>query len=128
MIEMGFSSNETTHFMRVTTDFWASAYLRRCNSAGVSAVLFRRGALQAGAVLVRLDRLDGRVTLFGPAPHSEPDSLGERRFIRLHQSESINYGEAQERLQRQIAFDPDLWIIDIEDREGRHFLPLVEQL
>ncbi len=66
--------------------------------------------------------------MFGPAPNSEPDSLGERRFIRLHQSESINYGDAQERLQRQIAFDPDLWIIDIEDREGRHFLPLVEQL
>jgi len=114
--------------MRVTTDFWASAYLRRCNSAGISAVLYRRGASQAGAILIRLDRLDGRVTLFGPAPQSEMDSLGERHFIRLHRSESIDAGEAQERLQRQIAFDPDIWIVDVEDREGRHFLPLVEQL
>jgi hypothetical protein len=56
--------------MRLKTAIWVAAYLRRCEIEGVFGVLRRRGAEEAGAVFVRINRLDGTSDLFGPAPQS----------------------------------------------------------
>jgi len=56
--------------MRLKTALWVAAYLRRCEIEGVFGVLRRRGAEEAGAVFVRINRLDGTSDLFGPAPQS----------------------------------------------------------
>ncbi|RYB06277.1 DUF1491 family protein [Lichenibacterium ramalinae] len=107
---------------RVTSDFWVSAYLRRCAVAGVVAVLRRRGAAEAGAVMIKVDRLDGTSSLLGPAPQSEAGEDGERRFAPLHREDAIDSAAAEARLKRETAFDPDLWIVEVEDRAGRAFL------
>ena len=111
--------------MRLRADFWVSAYLRRCDIEGIAAVRRRRGAAEAGAVYVKLDRLDGQVALFGPAPQTEVEREGERAFMRLHKHEWIEPADAEARLAREIGFDADIWIVDIEDREGRTLLDLV---
>lgn len=110
--------------MRLRTDFWVSAYLRRCDVEGASGVLRRRGAPEAGAVYVKLDRLDGLAALFGPAPRIETETGTERRFLRLHKDEWIAPLDAEARLKREIGFDPDIWIVEVEDRAGRTFLDL----
>jgi hypothetical protein len=112
--------------MRLRADFWVSAYLRRCAHEGASAVLRRRGAAEAGAIFVKLDRLDGAAALFGPAPQSETRDGAERLFARLHAEPWIDPAEAELKIARQIKFDPDLWIVETEDREGRSFLDLVD--
>ena len=56
--------------MRLKTGLWVAAYLRRCHVEGIFAVVRRRGAEEAGAVFVRVSRLDGTSDLFGPAPQS----------------------------------------------------------
>lgn len=112
--------------MRVRSDFWVSAYLRRCAHEGACAVLRRRGAAEAGAIFVKLDRLDGTAALFGPAPQSEADETGGRLFARLHAQGWISPIEAEEKLARQIRYDPDLWIVETEDRAGRAFLDVIE--
>ncbi len=109
-------------FQRLRTDFWVSAYLRRCGVEGVVAVLRRRGAAEAGAVLIKIDRLDGTATLLGPAPQSEAEDSGERRFVPVHRDDHLDGLAAEARLAREIGFDPDLWIIEVEDRAGRSFL------
>jgi hypothetical protein len=84
---------------------------------GASAVLRRRGAAEAGAIFVKVDHLNGHATLYGPAPQSASAELGpgvERIFVRAHNGDSIDSGEAEERLKREIAFDPDLWIVEVE--------------
>jgi len=112
--------------MRLRSDIWVSAYLRRCAVEGAYALLRRRGAAEAGAIFVKIDRLDGSCVLFGPAPQSEVErSESGRAWVRLHQDETITPLDAEERLRREIAFDPDLWIVDVDDRQGRHFLELV---
>jgi hypothetical protein len=63
--------------MRLKTALWVAAYLRRCNVEGIAAVVRRRGAEEAGAVFIRIDRLDGTSDLFGPAPQSEFDAAGD---------------------------------------------------
>jgi hypothetical protein len=111
--------------VRLRADIWVSAYLRRCEVEGAVATLRRRGAAEAGAIFVKVDRLDGRAALFAPAPQSELAERGvERLWSRAHKDEWIDAGDVEKRLAREIDFDPDLWIVEVEDRQGRHWLDL----
>lgn len=109
---------------RLRSDFWVSAYLRRCAGEGMSAVLRRRGAPEAGAIFITVDALDGTATLYGPAPQSLLDDGGGRLFTTL--LEAVAPSEIEERMSREGRFDPDFWLLEIEDRQGRHFLDLGE--
>ena len=88
------------------------------------AAVRRRGAEEAGAILIKLNRLDGTADLFGPAPQSAFDEAqpSDRLFLRTiaGQPEAL----VEERLAREVRFDPDVWIVEVEDRAGRHFLDL----
>lgn len=109
--------------MRLRSDIWVSAYLRRAEIEGAFAVLRKRGAAEAGAIFIRLDCCDGRNALYGPAPQSEMDfDDPTRRFVRMHDAEWVDAATVEERLTKEMKFDPDLWIVDVEDRAGRHFL------
>jgi hypothetical protein len=112
--------------MRLRADIWVAAYLRRCAVEGAVATLRRRGAAEAGAIFVKVDRLDGLAALYAPAPQSELAERGvERLWSRAHKDEWIDPGEVEKRLTREMAFDPDLWIVEVEDRQGRCWLDLV---
>lgn len=89
-------------------------------------MLRRRGAPEAGAIFVMIDRLDGSAALFGPAPQSEVKDGYDRLFARLHSAPWIAPAEADAKLAREITFDPDLWIIETEDRLGRYFFDVAE--
>ena len=109
---------------RLRADFWVSAYLRRCAVENVPAVLRRRGAAEAGAVFIKIDCLDGTARLLGPAPQSEVEDQGsERSFAPMHKEPSIPSADVEARVKREIAFDPDLWLVELDDRAGRSFLP-----
>lgn len=112
--------------MRLRADFWVSGYLRRCAHEGACAVLRRRGSPEAGAIFVKLDRLDGSAALFGPAPQSELKEGVDRVFTRMHREPWIDPAEAERKLTRELSFDSDLWIIETEDRQGRCFLDLAD--
>ena len=111
--------------MRLRADFWVAAYLRTCNLERTTAVLRRRGAAEAGAIYIKLDCLDGRAALFGPAPQTESDGFGDRRFIRLHKDSWIEPADAETRLRREIEFDDDIWIVEIENRQGEPMIEMV---
>lgn len=111
--------------MRLRSDFFAAALIRRCGVENVVAVMRRRGAAESGSIFVKVDHLDGTADLYGPAPQSMiEDSAGERRFAALMTGECIP--DVEERMRREIKFDSDLWLIEIEDRKGRSFLTLAE--
>ena len=111
---------------RLRSDFWVSAHLRRCAAAGIDAVLRRRGAAEAGAIWVKVDRLDGTASLYGPAPQA---LVGEDTADRLFEAVLLERfpGDVEERLAREIRFDPDSWIIEIDDRAGRSLLDLADE-
>lgn len=106
---------------RIKSDFWVSAHLRLCALNGIDAVLRRRGAAEAGAIFVVVDRLDGSADLYGPAPPSfEHEDRGGRIFAPV--LSRVMPLDIEARMQREIRFDPDLWWIAIDDREGRCLL------
>jgi hypothetical protein len=107
---------------RLRSDFWVSAYIRRCDVEGVEAVLRKRGAAEAGAVFVKVDRLDGTASLFGPAPQMFLDDSGERLFCAMMIGATPL--DVEERMARELKFDSDLWLVEVDDRAGRHFLDL----
>ena len=109
--------------MRLRSDLWVAAYLRRCNDEWASAYLRRRGAAEAGAIFVKIDRLDGQAALFGPAPQSLLGE-GERLFVQAHKEDWLAPASIEARLRRELEFDTDLWIVEVEDRQGRNFLDL----
>jgi hypothetical protein len=107
---------------RLRTDFWVSALRRRAEAAGAFVAIARKGADQAGAVFVGVTRRDGLHDLYGPAPQSffEDDAPADRIFMR-YLTEAT--GEAlATRMESEIRFDPDLWLIDIDDASGRPFI------
>ncbi len=79
--------------------------------------MIRRGDEDAGAVLVKVVRDPSRVTLFVPAR----DEKGERIWARFR-SGDVPEDESDAYCRRRLEDDPDLWWVEIEDREGRHFL------
>jgi hypothetical protein len=110
--------------MRLKTALWVAAYLRRCNVEGVFAGVRRRGAEDAGAVFVRISRLDGTSDLFGPAPQSAFDATADaaRAFVPSLSTQTVPDAQVDTYLERQLKYDPDAWIVEVEDREGRNFL------
>jgi hypothetical protein len=110
--------------MRVKSSIWVAAYVRRCYVEGASAVIRRRGAEEAGAVFIKVARLDGTAELFGPAPQSAFDEArpADRAFVRCLKVQPAPEVEVEAYLAREIKFDTDVWIIEVEDRAGRNFL------
>ena len=113
--------------MRLKSGIWVAAYIRRCQIEGAQAMLRRRGADEAGAVFIKVSRLDGTADVFGPAPQTAFDEArpSDRAFIRTLKAEPATEADAEAYLARQIKFDPDVWIVEVEDRAGRSFLEQV---
>ena len=111
--------------MRLKSGIWVSAYLRRCNVEGIFAAVRRRGADEAGAIFITINRLDGTGLLYGPAPQTAFDEAqpADRMFTAIAGgAAAATDADIEARLGREIRFDPDLWIVEIEDRAGRSFL------
>ncbi len=101
---------------RLTADFWVRAYLARLQAAHIPAYIVARGDATAGAVLVKLATLDGQARLF---QRSFDLMTGARTWVVLTEGAEAEVDAAIVRQQRS---DPDLWVIEIESREGRTLL------
>ncbi|MGJ4898838.1 DUF1491 family protein [Bradyrhizobium sp. SZCCHNRI3052] len=114
--------------MRLKSSIWVSAYLRRCQSAGAFSAIRHRGAEEAGAVFVKVAMMDGTAQLYVPAPQTVyDDSQPIDRFFVPISPQPVAEAQIEERLVKELRFDPDAWIIETEDRQGRHFLDLVRE-
>lgn len=98
------------------------AHIRIAYSQGAMATVLRRGDGDAGAVYIRTLRNDGQSVLFAPAPGPAQDGFGERHWRQVITEDGGIESKIDARIARESAFDPDIWVIEIEDREGRHFL------
>lgn len=111
--------------MRLKSGIWASAYLRRCDIEGAFAAVRRRGADEAGAIFIKVNRLDGTGALYGPAAQAVFDEArpSDRLFsVIVGRDNPAADADIEARLTRELKFDPDIWILEVEDRAGRNFL------
>ncbi|MGC1503262.1 MAG: DUF1491 family protein [Sulfitobacter sp.] len=101
---------------RLTARFWVDAYLARLSVFDIPAFVVAHGDDTGGAVLVKLATLDGQAVVF---QRSFDLMSGTRQWIELSKGAERDVDEA---ISRQRGFDPDLWVIEVEDRQGRHLL------
>jgi len=101
---------------RLTSDLWVSAYLTRLRLADIPAYVTAKGDPTAGAVLVKVATLDGRARAF---QRSFDYSSDARIWVVLAEGDER---EVDALLTRQRSRDPDLWLIELEDRQGRTLL------
>jgi hypothetical protein len=107
--------------MRIKAGIWVSAYLRRVNALAVPAVVTRRGDGDAGAIFIKLSTLDGFAQVLRPAASGGEEAADERFWVLAFKAPRSD-AEAEAYLARQREFDADMWVIEVEDRGGRHFL------
>lgn len=101
---------------RLTTDIWVSAYLTRLRLADIPVFVTRKGDATAGSVLVKLNTLNGQAKAF---QRSFDLMTGERAWITLAEGDERDVDVS---LTKQAGFDPDIWVIEVEDKQGRHLL------
>jgi hypothetical protein len=118
------SSDAKERLVRLKSAIWVAAYLRRCNGQGAFAAVRRRGAEDAGAIFIKLNRLDGTAELFAPAPQSAFDEArpADRAFSRSFGKDPVPEQKVEDKLAKEARFDPDVWIVEVEDRAGRHYI------
>ncbi len=100
---------------RLTAGFWVQAYLTRLRLAEIPAFVTARGDGTAGAVIVKVNTLDGAARAW----QRSFDPSGARVWMVLAEGPE---GDVDGALARQRRYDPDLWLIEVEDRAGRSLL------
>lgn len=103
--------------MLLSTDVWVAALIRRAELGGAFAVVARKGDARAGSVLVKaVDRREGTARLYAEATRGD----GER--VWMQPVASTSEADLDAYVARSARIDPDLWLVEIEDAQGRHFL------
>ena len=101
---------------RLSTEFWVSAYRQHLEAKGIAVMITNRGDKIAGALLIKLCTMDGQAIVF----QRQTDLInGGFDWVTLTEGDER---ECDASLAKQLSFDPDLWIIEVEDRKGRHCL------
>jgi hypothetical protein len=101
---------------RLTSSFWVQAYIKRLNLIGVPAFVVSHGDDNAGAIIVKVNKLNGDAVLF------ERSFSLEENISQWSKFQSGDEKELDELLSRQLSRDSDLWIIEIESRQGDAYL------
>jgi hypothetical protein len=101
---------------RLTTDLWVSAHLRLGNSQGVPMMVVHKGDRTSGTVLLKINRLDGYCRVLTQVRH-----LGRLAWAVGTGAGHVSEADADQYVARQLRMDPDLWVIEIEDRQDRHW-------
>lgn len=101
---------------RLTAEFWVQAYLTRLRLADIPVFVTARGDSGAGAVIVKVNRLDGTATAW---QRGFDLGAGKRVWSVLVEGAEAEVDAA---LARQRGYDPDLWLLEVEDRAGRSLL------
>lgn len=103
--------------MLLSTDVWVSALIRRAELEGAFATVVRKGDARAGDVVVKAyDTSTRTARLFSQSVNMEGQPLWIQPVASEMESELDAY------LERRRKYDPDLWVVEIEDRQGRHFI------
>ena len=109
--------------MRLKSDIWVAALLRRCAGIGLFGAVIHHGADEAGAVYVYINHLNGTYDLLSPPPGPAYNEQGERRFVKEFTS-PVDWAQASAVVTRRRKSDPDLWAIEIEDRHDLASIPI----
>jgi len=101
---------------RLPSDVWIMAHVRRCNGAGIPAMVVRKGEAKGGALILKINRLGDGCRVLSQARGLD----GKLGWLAAFKGADVSETEADEYLARAASRDPDIWIVEIEDRSGQN--------
>ncbi|MEK9644439.1 MAG: DUF1491 family protein [Alphaproteobacteria bacterium] len=107
---------------RLKTGLWISAQVRLCDLNLIPAVIARRGDADSGQVLIRRNLLNGTSIVFARTSALE----GATAWRRATGPDPVDDADAVAVIDREAGFDPDVWVLEIEDPDGRYELDAPE--
>ena len=110
---------------RLKSRLWVEALLRRCQHQGLFGAVLKIGADEAGAVYVVVNRQNGNSDVLGPPAGPSHDEQGNRQFRRVSEA-PMTWLDAKAFIDRQSKFDSDIWVVEIEARDGWLGLQMAE--
>ena len=101
---------------RLPTDLWVMAHVRRCSAEGVPVTVARKGEAKGGTLILKLNLFDKGCRVLSQAR----DLDGNLGWLAAFEGRLVPEAEADTYIARAVSRDPDLWVVEVEDREGRH--------
>ena len=101
---------------RLKSGMLIQAGVRMCSNRGVPAMVVRRGDPDGGAIYIKINRFENGCAVLSQV-RMEKGRLG---WLRATGAEPVTEADADKYIQRQAKYDPDLWVLEIEDRDGRN--------
>ena len=102
---------------RLKAGIYVRALIRKVQVEGASAFVIRTGAEEAGSIILKISKLEGSVLVLNQVRNA----MGELVWAQALGGWTAE-ARASEWCDKQVKFDPDVWIVEIEDREGRAFV------
>ncbi len=101
---------------RLPSELWIKAHLRRCFAEGMPATVVHRGEKNSGTLILKLNQLEAGCRVLSQTRSLE----GEIAWMPALGGELVEESAADAYIERAVSRDPDVWVLEIEDREGRH--------
>lgn len=101
---------------RLPTGFQVSAQVRAAGAQGVAMTVARKGDPDRGAIIIKVNRLDG-----GFSALSQVRRNGKLVWLRASGPAPTTEAEVDAYIARQVKYDSDVWVVEVEDRQGRHW-------
>ena len=101
---------------RLPTDVWVMAHVRRCSAEGIPVTVARKGEAKGGTLLLKVNQLDQGCRVLSQAR----DLDGRLGWLAAFKGALVEEAEADAYIARAVARDPDLWVVEVEDRDGNH--------
>ena len=104
------------HDDRLPTEVWVMAHIRRCLADGIPATVAHKGDVKGGTLMLKLNQFDQGCRVLSQARGLD----GALGWLAAFKGALVPEAEADEHIARALARDPDLWVVEIEHRDGRH--------
>ena len=101
---------------RLKTDLWIQAQIRMCTVSNLSTYVIKRGDPDAGAIFLHLNKLNGKNFIYNQIRTIS----GEIAWSQSSGERPLDENEAYDYLEKQKKYDPDLWILEIEDPDNKY--------
>jgi hypothetical protein len=101
---------------RIPTELWVSAHVRQCGAKGIPVYIARKGAPAAGTVMVKIILKDRTCKLL----NQSRDMDGNTGWMDVFDGAAVEERRADEYIQRAVSRDPDVWVVEVEDAEGKN--------
>jgi len=101
---------------RLPTGLWVDAHLRRCMTAAIPVYVVNKGAYASGTVMVKIVMRGAGCLLLNQAR----DMDGTMGWMQVFDDAPVDERRADDYIKRAITRDPDLWVIEVEDAEGKN--------